>query len=66
MRAKWHRALGVVGGINGLNFKEGDNEVKFKAEIVDAIRKILPTPSPRYPVRGMQGEARMCQVKTPH
>ncbi|XP_059065488.1 uncharacterized protein LOC131052748 isoform X2 [Cryptomeria japonica] len=59
--AEWHQALRAIRGINGLPFAEGGDEVKFRDEIVKEIWHILPTPSPRYHVRGMQGEARMCQ-----
>ncbi|XP_057868038.1 protein VARIATION IN COMPOUND TRIGGERED ROOT growth response-like [Cryptomeria japonica] len=65
-RAEWHQALSAIRPINGLNFIEGDDEVKFRDEIVKGIWHLLPTPSPRYHVPCMQGQARMCQVKAPH
>ncbi|XP_059066657.1 disease resistance protein Roq1-like [Cryptomeria japonica] len=60
-RAEWHRALRVIRGINGLKFTEGDNEVKFRDEIVKKVWHILSTDFPRYHVPCMQGELRMCQ-----
>ncbi|GLJ42312.1 hypothetical protein SUGI_0876010 [Cryptomeria japonica] len=62
-RAEWHQALSAIRRINGLKFIEGNDEVKFRDEIVKEIWRILPTPSPRYHVSCMQGQVRMCQVK---
>ncbi|GLJ42317.1 hypothetical protein SUGI_0876160 [Cryptomeria japonica] len=49
-RAEWHESLNAIRRINGLKFSEGDDEVKFRDEIVKEICRILPTPSPRYHV----------------
>ncbi|XP_057845458.1 uncharacterized protein LOC131054851 isoform X2 [Cryptomeria japonica] len=43
-RAEWHQALSAIRPINGLNFIEGDDEVKFRDEIVKGIWHLLPTP----------------------
>ncbi|GLJ42309.1 hypothetical protein SUGI_0875890 [Cryptomeria japonica] len=60
-QAEWHQSLSAIRRINGLKFSEGDDEVKFRDEIVKEIWRILPTPSPRYHVPCLQGQARMCQ-----
>ncbi|XP_059066676.1 disease resistance protein RUN1-like [Cryptomeria japonica] len=60
-RAEWHESLNAIRRNNGLKISEGDDEVKFRDEIVKEIWRILPTPSPRYNVRCMQGQVRMCQ-----
>ncbi|GLJ42330.1 hypothetical protein SUGI_0876560 [Cryptomeria japonica] len=46
-RAEWNQSLNALRRINGLKFSEGDDEVKFRDEIVKEIWRILPTPSPR-------------------
>ncbi|XP_059069046.1 disease resistance protein RPS4B-like [Cryptomeria japonica] len=60
-RAKWHHALNALGPNHGLKFAEGDDEVKFRDEIVKKIRHILPKPSPKYRIPCMQGQIQMCQ-----
>ncbi|XP_057845451.2 disease resistance protein ADR2 isoform X1 [Cryptomeria japonica] len=60
-RAEWHQALSAIRQINGLKFSEGDDEVKFRDEIVEEIWHLLTKPSPRYHFPCMQGQTRMCQ-----
>ncbi|GLJ42327.1 hypothetical protein SUGI_0876510 [Cryptomeria japonica] len=60
-QAEWLRDLELIRRINGINFRENDDEVKFRDDIVKEIWHILPTSSPRYLVRCMQGQERMCQ-----
>ncbi|GLJ41967.1 hypothetical protein SUGI_0868820 [Cryptomeria japonica] len=60
---KWLEALKAIRSINGIVFREGDDEVDFREKIVKEIWRILQ-PSQRYHIPNMQGGDRMCQDVT--
>ncbi|GLJ41970.1 hypothetical protein SUGI_0868880 [Cryptomeria japonica] len=62
-QAKWLEALKAIRPINGINFRNGDDEVDFRVKVVKEIWRILP-PLQRYHIPNMKGGERMCQEVT--
>ncbi|GLJ42254.1 hypothetical protein SUGI_0874670 [Cryptomeria japonica] len=57
-RAEWHRALREIRSIKGLEFKEAEDMVHFRDEVVKAICSLLLSHSPD----SIQGQTRQDQV----
>ncbi|GLJ41971.1 hypothetical protein SUGI_0868910 [Cryptomeria japonica] len=59
-QTKWLEALKAIRSINGIVFRDRDDEVDFREKIVKEIWRILQ-PSQSYHIPNMQGGERMCQ-----
>ena len=59
---EWLRALEIFGPTKGICF-DGLSEVKCRQEIVDAIRRLVPTTSSMWNDSNIQGRSRFCNVR---
>jgi hypothetical protein len=59
--SKWEEALGVLGGINGINYSDFKNEEEFINSIVSAIFKLVP-PDLKWEDTHVKGKLKHHQV----